>query len=230
MRRAYLLLPLALLVGADPKPPVGGTITGTVRAIKNGKDDKRNDMFVYLVEVGRRHHRGPAPGAGQKFEIVQKGQSFVPDVLVLPVGATVAFPNYDHEVHNVWSPTDPPFQLGTYNTDKKGRTHVFEDVDEFDIFCDIHPQMAAKVKVIDSRFYARVKDGEFKLEHVPPGRYKVVAWVQDSPESPEEVTVTEGGTVQTSELHVQVTKRSRCHQRRDGSPYPARYSPCPPEK
>jgi plastocyanin len=229
MRPAYAVFVLALL-GADPKPTGGGTVTGTAIAIKNGqRDPKHKDVYVYLVEVGRKRHRGPAPGDGQKFEIRQTDRHFVPEVLIVPVGATVAFPNYDRELHNVWSPTDPPFQLGSYNTDKKGRAHVFADTDEFDIFCDIHSDMAATVKVVDTRFFAPVKDGTFTLEHVPPGRYKVVAWTPDSPESSEEVVVTEGGVAKTSELHVQVSKRSRCHRRRDGSPYPARYSPCPAE-
>lgn len=228
MRRA-LVLCLLLSLGADAKPSVG-TITGSVVAVSGGKIMPRNDVYVYLVDATKRRRRSPLPGAGQKFEIRQVDKRFEPRVLVVPVGAEVAFPNYAREEHNVFSPTDPTFDLGRYTTDKRGRSYRFEDTDEFDIYCDIHSEMAAKVKVIDSAHFAKVVGGKFTIANVPPGRYKVVAWVRNSAEVSEEVVVTAGATTQlSSELHLQLVRRSTCHDRMDGSKYPARYSPCPPE-
>jgi len=229
MKRAHLILVLAL-VGADPKP-TGGTITGSVAPVSGGKVVKRDDVFVYLVEVGKRRRHGPLPGAGKKFEIRQKNEDFLPKVLVIPVGADVAFPNDDSQDHNVFSPTDPTFDLGRYNTDKRGRVQRFEDVDEFDIFCNLHRKMAAKVKVVDTPYIQRVVDGKFTFKNVPPGRYRVVAWVKNSKEVFEEVEVITGATKQlAAELHPQLVRRSGCHDRKDGSPYPARYNPCPPDE
>lgn len=228
MKRAYLVLLLALL-GADPKP-TRGSITGSVAAVSSGKPVKRDDVYVYLVEVGKRRRPSPPPGAGLKFEIRQKGEAFVPKLLVIPRGAEVAFPNEDVTEHNVFSPTDPTFDLGRYSTDKRGRVQRFDDVDEFDIFCNIHRQMAAKVKVVDTPYIQKVVNGVFTFTNIPPGRYRVVAWVKNSKEVFEEVEVVAGVTKQLSaELHPQLVRRSGCHDRKDGSPYPARYNPCPTE-
>ena len=228
MKRVYLVLVFALL-GADPKPS-GGTITGKVAAVSNGKVVQRDDVFVYLVEVGKRRRRGALPGAGKQFAIRQKREEFVPKVLVIPVGADVAFPNDDATDHNVFSPTDPTFDLGRYGTDKRGRVQRFEDVDEFDIYCNIHSKMRAKVKVVDTPYIQPVVGGKFTFTNIPPGRYRVVAWMKNSKEVFEEVEVVAGATKQLSaELHPQVVRRSGCHDRKDGSPYPARYNPCPPD-
>jgi hypothetical protein len=159
----------------------------------------------------------------------------VPHVLVVPVGAEVAFPNYANEDHNVFSPTDPPFDLGRYGPEKHGKTHRFEDADEFDIFCDIHREMWAKVKVVDSAFILPVTDGQFTFKDVPPGTYKVVAWTPNSAETKsEKVTVTEDSAVTLANpLHLQVTLKTGCHDRHDGTPYDTKYgrsTQCPGQR
>lgn len=235
MRAHYLVLFL-LLLGADPAPPKGGTITGSVVAVKDGNAVARDDVYVYLEQVPR-PKRDRLPGATVTREIVQrtddesKGPYFTPHVLVVPVGTTVAFPNLDKQKeHNVFSPTDPIFDLGKYSFSKKGKSRTFEIADEFDIFCDVHPTMWAKVKVVDSPYIARVIAGKFSFTNIQPGKYKVVAWVRNSTEVRSSViTLTAGGSVKLDrELHLQVKSRSGCHDRKDGTPYNAKYGkPCP---
>ncbi|HUS32595.1 MAG TPA: hypothetical protein VMZ53_29035 [Kofleriaceae bacterium] len=234
MRRAYvpLVALLPLLLGAEgATPPAGGSIAGSVVTVKDGKPAKRDDVYVYLQRVGRSKNR-ELPGKGVRKEIHQKGKAFEPHVVVIPVGGVVAFPNDDKEDHNVFSPTDPGFDLGRYTTDKKGKPHTFEDADEFDIFCDIHPQMWAKVKVVESEYIAQVVDGKFSFEGVAPGTYKVIAWTSDSAEvKSDKVVVTAGRSITLpNALHLQLTVASGCHDRKDGTPYDAKYgrsSRCP---
>ncbi len=235
MRARYLLVVVALL-GADAAAPKGGTISGKVVAVKDGNAISRDDVYVYLEQVPR-PKRDALPGAGQLHQIVQKtekkdaGPFFFPRVLVVPVGATVYFPNLDKgEQHNVFSPTDPIFDLGRYGFTKKGKPRTFEVADEFDIFCDVHPTMWAKIKVVDSPYIAKVVNGMFSFTNVPKGKYKVVAWVRNSPEVRSGlVTVADGASVTLDrELHLQVKSRSGCHDRKDGTPYNAKYGKtCP---
>ena len=235
MRARYLIFVLVLL-GADPAAPQGGTISGSVVAVKDGKAVSRDDVYVFLEQVPR-PKRDALPGAGQTREIVQKtekkedGPFFFPRVLVVPVGTTVFFPNLDkQEQHNVFSPTDPIFDLGKYGFSKKGKPRKFEVADEFDIFCDVHPTMWAKIKVVESPYITRVVNGKFSFANIPPGKYKVVAWVRNSSEVRSGlVTLAAGGTVTLDrELHLQVKSRSGCHERKDGTPYTAKYGkPCP---
>ena len=239
MRRPLLPLVafLPLLLGADAAAPQKGSISGKVIAVKDGKPVAQPDVYVYLQPVGKKK-KGDAPGKGVRKEIHQKAANgtkvFDPSVVVIPVGAEVAFPNDDREEHNVFSPTDPPFDLGRYNTDKKGKAHTFEDADEFDIYCDIHPMMLAKVKVVDSAYIVKVADGQFTFPNVAAGTYKVIAWTPDSAEvKSSKVVVTSSAVTLADALHLQITARSGCHDRKDGTPYDAkygRYSRCPPQK
>jgi plastocyanin len=226
MRGAIVLLLLALL-GADV-PPSGGAITGTVVVVKDGKPTKRADVYVYLETTPRPRRRSKLPGDGVHRQIRQEKVAFVPSVLVVPVGTEVAFPNYDKFEHNVFSPTAPPFDLGRYSGDRTGKSHVFQDTDEFDIYCDIHREMRATVKVVDSAQILAVPGGTFSFANVPPGTYKVVAWIADSPEvRSETVVVTAGGTAKlAADLHLQLSTRSGCHDRKDGTPYD-KYATCP---
>ncbi|HET9990546.1 MAG TPA: hypothetical protein VFQ65_18585 [Kofleriaceae bacterium] len=219
--RALAILLLALLLGAGPDEPAGGTIVGKVVAVDSGKAVKRDEVWVYLEQVKPRRHRSTTPPPSR--EIRQKNESFAPHVLVVPVGTTVAFPNDDLEEHNVFSPTDPPgqFDLGRYNTDRKGRLHEFDDPGEIEIYCDIHMKMWARVKVVDTelRWIAKVAaDGAFSFDHVPPGSYKVHSWSYDSDEVVTSVEVAAGATASLSEQHLQLGK-PRSHARKDGRAY-----------
>ena len=230
MRARYLLLVLALL-GAD-RPPATGTVTANVLSIKNTKIVDAPYTYAFLVPV-KRSHRGSPPGAGIERAIVQKGEQFVPRVLVVPVGAVVWFPNQDHEEHNVYSPTDPVFDLGRYTQNKKGKPHRFEDVDEFDIYCDVHRFMSAKVKVVNTPYIEQVTGGKVTFPNVAPGRYKLVAWAPNSGEvaTTKEVVVTAGSTYAVRQtLKVQLRSRSECHDRKDHTEYPkGEYGECPDE-
>ncbi len=228
MRAHYLVLLFALL-GSGP-PQRGGTVTGRVIAVQNGKPVTRDDVYVYLEAIPKPRRR-TLPGQLMDVRIVQSGKEFVPRVVVIPTGATVWFPNLENkEVHNVFSPTDPIFDLDRYGPDQKGKSHRFLDEEEFDIFCDVHPTMWAKVKVVDSPHIAKVVGGTFTFANVPPGTYKVVAWVRNSEERRSRpIVVKAGGTVALDrDLHLQVKTRSGCHDRKDGTKYDPKYGkPCP---
>jgi plastocyanin len=219
------------LAGPDPTPaPSTGTITGTVIALDDGKPAQRDDVYVYLIAEHAQRGRS-LPGDGQDREIRQQGRTFIPHVVVAPVGTSVRFPNFDAEVHSVFSSTDPPglWNLGRYATDHKGRAHVFAEPGEIDIFCDIHAEMAAKVKVVDSAWIARVQGDQFTFAGVPPGSYSVHAWAPDSVEVVDKVTVAAGATAKlAAELHLALGKpRNRTHRRSDKRPYcPHGYDDC----
>jgi hypothetical protein len=102
----------------------------------------------------------------------------------------------------------------------------FHDAGEYDIFCDIHSDMNAVVKVVESEWMAEVTDGAFTIRNVPAGDYRLVAWMPNSTEVTETITVTEGGTVTSPTLNLQAPKLAgaKPHKRKDGTDYPVRYS------
>ena len=125
--------------------------------------------------VRRRRHlaRGPgAAAAGARAEAVleQRDLQFFPRVLVVQVGTKVRFPNDDRVFHNVFSYHDgTKFDLGLYPVGAVQRRAV-QIAGLSRIFCNIHPQMAAYVMVVDTPYFA-VSDaqGQFVITGVPAG-------------------------------------------------------------
>lgn len=227
------LLALSILLAALPAgaEPATGTVTGTVVAVKSGKPVKAEYLYVYLQPA--KLPRYPGRG-GKPFQIHQKDKQFVPHVLVIPTGSVVEFPNDDdHETHNVFSPNGPPgqFDLGRKNkNDRPVANREFDDPGEVELFCDIHQEMWAKVKVVDTPYIADAHDGKFTITGVAPGTYKVIAWAPSSAEvvSPDKrITVTAGQTVSAKEIHLQLSPPTTTHVRKDGKPYcPDGYNGC----
>jgi plastocyanin len=110
------------------------------------------------------------------FVMAQQNTAFVPNLLVVPVGARVTFPNRDAFFHNVFSYSPPrSFDLGRY---PKGETRTvrFNESGIVRIFCEIHASMYATILVSPSDHYQIINslDG-FSFPQLPAGRYRVVA-------------------------------------------------------
>jgi plastocyanin len=121
--------------------------------------------------------------------IEQRGKEFGPHVMAVPVGSTIAFPNYDPIFHNVFSLSKTkPFDLGMY---KNGESREVK-VDKAGIVrlgCNLHASMSAYLIVVDAPAYVSTEpDGSFSFASLAPGKYKVQAWNERSSD-PLETTV-----------------------------------------
>jgi len=110
-------------------------------------------------------------------QVQQLDRRFLPDLVVVPVGSTVSFPNMDPIFHNIYSLSKPKsFDLGNYD---KGQTRkvTFSKPGIVDIYCRLHPNMQATVVVTPNRWFARPdRNGLYRIPDVPPGQYTLVAW------------------------------------------------------
>jgi plastocyanin len=225
-----LVLPILCIANLGQAPAVkGGTVTGTVTPVVKGKPARVDDVYVYLVGTTKPRN---SLGRDVVAKIEQKNTEFMPHVAVIPRGAKVFFPNRDDSEHNVFSPDVKKndwygFDLGRYGTDKTGRHHQFLQDGEFDIYCDIHKNMSATVKVVPTRYFTRVVDGKFSLADIPPGTYTLVAWAPGSREtrSAQPFTVAANDTTKVASLPLQYTPKSRVHARIDGNQYDDYSSP-----
>jgi plastocyanin len=150
-------------------------------SVKLGKDDdqdpiayERSRVIVYLeapLASGQNATISPAP------QIAQIDRRFLPDLIVVPVGSTVTFPNMDPIFHNIYSLSKPKsFDLGNYDKGE-ARKVTFSKPGIVDIYCHLHPNMQATVVVTPNRWFARPdRDGKFRIADVPPGQYTLVAW------------------------------------------------------
>jgi plastocyanin len=133
---------------------------------------ERSHVAVYID--------GPQSSASveiAKASIEQRDRRFVPDLVVVPAGSTVSFPNFDPIFHNVFSLSKAKsFDLGNY---PKGQTRLvtFATPGIVAVYCHLHPNMAATVVVAPNRWATRADEsGAFVLKDVPAGAYSVVAW------------------------------------------------------
>lgn len=100
------------------------------------------------------------PGAhpmriGHGYTVAQKDIAFHPFVLVVPVGATVSFPNGDNTRHQVYSFSPAKrFELKLFARDQT-RSVTFDRPGVVALGCNIHDQMSAYVFVADNAWTAR---------------------------------------------------------------------------
>jgi len=149
-------------------------------AVKLGKDSEENSLAYERSHVVL-YLEGPGPAASEiaspAAEVQQIDRRFMPELVVVPVGSTVSFPNMDPIFHNIYSLSKPKsFDLGSYD---KGDTRkvTFPKPGIVDIYCHLHPNMSATVVVTPNRWYARPDhSGQYRIQNVPPGQYTLVAW------------------------------------------------------
>jgi plastocyanin len=109
--------------------------------------------------------------------IDQRNMRFEPDLMVIPVGSTVQFPNSDPIFHSVFSLSRAqPFDLGFYPRGQN-RTVKFSRSGIVQVYCHIHANMYAAIVVTSSPWYGKPsEDGSFAFTNVPAGRYRLVVW------------------------------------------------------
>ncbi|MGH9344717.1 MAG: hypothetical protein ACRD19_13270 [Terriglobia bacterium] len=139
---------------------------------------------------------GLDPGAPVHATLAQKNRQFDPEVVVVPVGSTVSFPNEDPIFHNVFSLSRArQFDLGYY---PKGQTRIvkFDRPGEVQVYCHIHADMSAAILVLPTALWTRpTPEGGFSLKGVPPGNYELVAWHRSAGFFRQRVAVRAGETL-----------------------------------
>ena len=81
----------------------------------------------------------------------QRNREFAPHILAVPVGSTVAFPNFDTIYHNVFSRSEAaPFDLGIYSNGQS-RELTFDKDGIVRLGCNLHSNMSAYVVVVSRR-------------------------------------------------------------------------------
>ncbi|MGB6946480.1 MAG: carboxypeptidase regulatory-like domain-containing protein [Bryobacteraceae bacterium] len=136
----------------------------------------------------------PIPPVTEKLN--QQDARFQPDVIVVPVGSTVEFPNLDPIFHNVFSLSKAqPFDLGYY-PEGHSRNVKFNNPGVVQVYCHIHANMYAAIVVTDSPWFQKpAPDGSFSFSNVPPGRYRLIAWHKVAGLHKVDVQVPETGSV-----------------------------------
>ena len=147
-----------------------GEINGTVKVTGAASNA---DAVVYVQQ---------APGSfpAKSMEMDQRKMQFIPHVLPVVAGTTVKFLNSDPTPHNVFSPDNEKYNLGTW---PQGQTkdHTFASCPKppcvYTQLCRVHAEMEGFVVVLQNPYFAVTdREGHYKIDGVPPGSYTLAVW------------------------------------------------------
>lgn len=89
------------------------------------------------------------------YQVAQQNLQFAPYILIVPVGATVRFPNLDRVRHHVYSFSEGNrFELELFGRDES-RAHRFTQTGIAAVGCNIHDQMQAYIVIVDTPYVGR---------------------------------------------------------------------------
>jgi plastocyanin len=130
------------------------------------------DAVVTVRPVGRKL----PPAAPVSAVMDQMNRMFVPEVLVVPVGSAVSFPNSDSVSHQIYSFSPAKrFQLPLY----RGKPYppmIFDHTGVVILGCNIHDWMIAYIEVTDAPFYGTTDAQGAWSAQLPAGRYEITVW------------------------------------------------------
>jgi hypothetical protein len=127
----------------------------------------------------------------------QTGCEYRPHVVILPVNTPLQILNNDGILHNIHT-------YGTRNNAvniaqpqfKKKAAMAFSEPEAISVRCDIHGWMSAWIIVVEHLFHGVTDhDGNFVIDNVPAGTYKLKCWQEVLGEETIEVIVESGSTV-----------------------------------
>ena len=213
-----LLLALGVAAFASQAPPVSGsgaTLSGKVTLLLPPKvkiDPGGSVVWIPGLIVN-------APAAPNS--VTSRDKRFDPRILAVAAGTRVKFPNVDSIYHNAFSLSPGnTFDMGLY---RKGasRDVVMKNPGIVRVYCNIHPDMAASVVVVEGNAFSVVQaDGSYRIEGIPAGRHEVHIWSDVAGE--QVVTLAfEGGRANDWSPELDATKYQRvAHTNKHGKAYP----------
>ena len=201
---------------AGARSPVSRATTGDITGRVDIKGKAQGPVYVYVENV-----KAPAV-QGRAVEIRQENKAFIPASLVVQRGTRVTFPNMDPVYHNVFSSSPvQPFDLGSYRQGDKAGTVTLNKPGVVEVFCNMHSQMRAAVLVVPNGHSAKAAaDGSFRLENVPLGSRRVIAWTQDANPAVNSVELTAHGAEATFTLQVEPRGPHKKKDRTNYDSYP----------
>jgi plastocyanin len=179
MNRQYIwLLAVALLLngGALGAADVAGKV-GIVKGTITVAGKPTDDVVGSLEGAPTATAKVQLASKPKKAVMDQKEMKFIPYLLPVVVGTTVDFPNHDTNWHNVYSKGGPKdFDLGLYAPGKT-RSMRFDKPGTVRILCNAHPNMEAFIVVKEHPYFSAAdKGGNYRIDRVPLGKYRIQVW------------------------------------------------------
>jgi plastocyanin len=172
----------------------GAVAAPLIVAVQTADARPLTGAVLTIHATGAPEHSAPAA----KAIVDQVHKAFVPDLVVIPIGSTVEFPNSDSVSHQIYSFSPAKrFQLPLY----RGKPYPpvrFDQPGVVTLGCNIHDSMLAYVLVTDAPYFGRTDSAGSWSVDLPRGTYRVTVWhprVRAGTEPDREVTIGEADGV-----------------------------------
>ncbi len=208
---------------ADPVRTTAGSasITGSIEVLRNGRPLPFAATFLGQTVVAWRPAEGVENAPMAEQTIVTRRSRFFPQTMAVTSGTNVRFPNMDTIEHNVFSLTPGHrFDVGLYG-EGEGRTHRFDGTGTVELFCNVHPNMAAFLLVLDTPFFASPDDeGNFMLDGLPAGPGELLVWNYRAEQPLQRTRLDVGEATAIGAVEVDITRPTvPQHTNKHGEPY-----------
>jgi plastocyanin len=208
---------LFLCAGAAEAAAVSGHVSFLT---KRGQHPITNETLVWLEPASadtKTPKRAPA-----MFQMMTRGKMLMPHVLAIPAGSTVTFPNDDPISHNLFSLSPAnSFDLGLYRRGA-GKQETFLTPGIVNVYCNVHPNMSSVIHVMQTPWYTFAdQNGNYAFSEIPSGKYRLVAWNEQSGTTENKIEVNNSGLV-SGELALTLDSRNYRlvqHMDKTGKPY-----------
>jgi plastocyanin len=196
MERSVTIAMLLVAMTAPGPVSAQAAVSGQVVVLERPGEvtEDLQNVVVFLEPVGGAAQQGShTPPPALKTVMSLQSRQFSPRVRVITRGSTIEFPNQDPFSHNVFSRTNGGFDTGTFGRGKM-RDQIFRDPGVYPLYCNVHPRMTAFVIALGTPYYTQAGlDGRFRIDSVPPGRYRLHAWHDRATEKVQDIVVGAAG-------------------------------------
>ncbi|HEY7167652.1 MAG TPA: carboxypeptidase regulatory-like domain-containing protein [Candidatus Binatia bacterium] len=178
MNRLYSSLVVAAVVVLSAASYAAEVKSGIVKGTITLAGKPVSDAVVSIEGVPAAAGKAKLDSVRNKKAVMdQRDMKFIPAVLPIVIGTTVEFPNHDTLSHNVYSKGGAKdFDLGLYDPGKT-RSQKFDKAGTDRILCNVHPNMEAFIVVKDHPFFsASDSRGNYRIDGVPLGKFRVQVW------------------------------------------------------
>ena len=184
-----------------------GTFCGKNTAISDGRGNVHISEFAVAPDHGMKDVVVAVQGVGKGkpfplivTNLVAKNCEFLPFVSIVQNNGTFTMTNKDPVLHNaqlyqngvgnlLLTVPNPPHSSGTFPIRFEHHNRIYQ------MICGMHEFMQTWGYAVDNPYYALTDErGAFRIDGLPPGTYKVIAWHPHLQPIERTVTIAPNGT------------------------------------
>jgi plastocyanin len=155
--------------------PVSASATTVMVVVQDTEGRPLRDAVVSIQSSATRS--GTLAAFAGPMRVTQQDIKFDPFVLLVQKGARVNFPNRDRVRHHVYSFSKAKkFELKLYGREDD-RSILFDVPGTVALGCNIHDQMQAFIRVVDTPWAAKTDvNGRVAIDGIPGGSATITVW------------------------------------------------------